>query len=124
MSKEKKPYKGKKSEKIKRYFYNRFVLKMNKKDAALKAGYALTTAHSVKGTIEDTEYFKYLCDVAFPEEDLMYEHKKVIEQDDHLTAKNQALKMAYEILGILPNKEAEKDDTPSLRLIVDHKEAE
>lgn len=119
----KKPYRGKKSEKVKQYFYNRFVLKMNKKDAALKAGYAESTAHSVKGTVEGTEYFKYLCDIALPEDDLVYEHKKVIEQDDHLTAKNQALKMAYEVIGILPNKKQEEDNTPSLRLIVDHKNA-
>lgn len=109
------------SSRMKRYFYNRTVLGLNKKDSALKAGYAESTAHNVKPVIEDTKAYRYLLHMAFPKEEMFHEHRKNIKQDDHLTAKNQALKMAYELMGVLPNKDKDKDDSPELRVIIDRK---
>lgn len=94
--------------KIGKYFINRKVKKMTKKDAALAANYYPSNTYS----IERTKTFKALEQKYYKDEllkkisvsEIAEEQKKVILQDRDLGAKNVAIKQALQKI--------EPDDTP------------
>lgn len=116
---EKDPQMGRESQRVKAYIYNRFVLKMSKRQAALRAGYSPNVAKCPLANIEKGMYYNYLKNMAFQRDDLNWEQQKIIEQNKNLDVKLKAIRMAKEEIGDLKE---EAQEIPSLKLIIEEKE--
>lgn len=82
---------------------------MNKKAAALKAGYSPSVAKSVKPKIEQSEGFRQLLDKEIPDDLLVAQHKKLITQDEDKTVKGKMIVEANKLKGNYPKGEIDVD---------------
>ena len=109
-----------------KYFLNR-AAGMNKKDAALDAGYTLATSRNVKENIEKSEGFIKLLEGenkdGLTDELLVQEHTKLVKQDDDKSVKGKMIVEAYKLKGKYPKGEFD-GDAPNVTLHFKKREGE
>ena len=106
---------------MERYYKNR-LKGMNKKAAALKAGYSKSVSLAVKENIEDRpSYQELLLSKGLKREQVVAEHNFVIKQRKDLKAKNTALDMRYKLDNAYPKGQIE-GNVPEVKVIIRKKE--